>query len=169
MFERTGDQEQGNGQRTGAALLDRMSQEVASLLGESVAQDMSAIVGANTEFRGIIHYNGTVRIDGRVEGEIRTDGVLLIGKDAVIRATVSAGSIVSCGKIFGDVTATEKITLLAPACLKGSVKTPLLSMEEGVRFKGSLEVTETDGEVSTIHSVPAMKAAAGGNYAVVLT
>lgn len=163
MFEWTGDQEQGNGQGTSAALLDRMSQEVASLLGESAAQDMTAIVGANTEFEGILHYNGTIRIDGKVKGEIYTDGVLLIGKEAVINARIRARSIVSCGRIAGDVIATEKIALLAPACLKGSVTTPLLSMEEGVHFKGSLDVTETDGEVSAIDSVPAMKAAAGGN------
>lgn len=163
MFEQTGDQEQRNGQGTSAALLDRVSQEVASLLGESAAQDMTAIIGANTEFEGILHYNGTIRIDGKVEGEIHTDGVLLIGKDAVIRATVSAGTIVSCGKIFGDVTATESIKLIAPAVLKGSVTTPSLAMEEGVCFKGSLDVTETDGEVSTPDSVSAMQAVAGGN------
>lgn len=163
MFERTGDQEQGNGQRPSAALLDRMSQEVASLLGESAAQDMTALVGVNTEFRGIIHYNGTVRIDGRIEGEIHTDGVLLIGKDAVIRATVSAGSIVSCGRIFGDVTATESVKLIAPAVLKGSVTTPQLSMEEGVCFRGSLEVTLGGEEDPVLGSVPEMKAVAGAN------
>lgn len=163
MFEQTGDQGQRNGQGTGTALLDRMSQEVASLLGESAMQDMTAIVGANTEFEGILHYSGTIRIDGKVEGEIHTDGVLLIGKEAVINARIRARSIVSCGRITGDVIATEKIALLAPACLKGSVKTPVLSMEEGVHFKGSLDVTETDEEVSTIDSLPAMKAAAGAN------
>ncbi len=163
MFEQTGDQGQRNGQGTSTALLDRMSQEVASLLGESAAQDMTAIVGANTEFEGILHYNGTIRIDGKVEGEIHTDGVLLIGKEAIINARIRARSIVSCGRIAGDVIATETIALLAPACLKGSVKTPRLSVEEGVHFKGSLDVTETDEEVSTIDSLPAMKAAAGAN------
>jgi len=146
MFERTGDQEQGNGQGTGTALLDRMSQEVASLLGESAAQDLTAIVGANTEFEGILHYNGTIRIDGRVDGEIHTDGVLLVGRDAVIRAKVSAGTIVSCGRIIGDVTATEKISLLAPAILKGSVTTPLLSMEEGVRLIGTTDMPDDHEE-----------------------
>jgi len=146
MFEQTGDHEQGNGQGTVAAMPDQLSQAVAALLGEAAGREMTALVGANTEFKGVIHYNGTVRIDGRIEGEIHTDGVLLIGKDAVIRATVSAGAIVSCGKIFGEVTATEKITLLAPAVLQGSVKTPLLSMEEGVRFRGSLVVPETGEE-----------------------
>jgi len=163
MFERTGDQEQGGGQGTSAALLDRMSQEVASLLGESAAQDITAIVGTHTEFEGILHYNGTIRIDGKVEGEIHTDGVLLIGKDAVINARIRARSIVSCGRIAGDVVATEKIALLAPACLKGSVTTPVLSMEEGVCFKGSLEIPEPGEEETTFHRMPAMKAVAGAN------
>ena len=131
---------------SGAALTDHMSQAVSALLGEEAAREMTALVGANTEFKGVIHYNGTVRIDGRIEGEIHTEGVLLIGKEAVIRATVSAGTIVSCGKIIGDVTATEKISLLAPAVLQGSVTTPLLSMEEGVRFRGSLMVPEAGEE-----------------------
>ena len=154
MFERTGDQERENGQETGTALPDRMSQAISSLLGEEAAQEMTALVGANTEFRGIIHYNGTVRIDGRVEGEIHTDGVLLIGQDAVIKATVTAGAVVSCGRIFGDVTATESVKLLAPAVLKGSVTTPVLAMEEGVCFRGSLEVTLGDEEDPVLLSVP---------------
>lgn len=162
MFEQTGNQEQGNGQGTGTALLDRMSQEVASLLGEAAAQDMTALVGASTEFKGIIRYNGTIRIDGKVEGEIHTDGVLLIGKDAIIRATISAGSLVSCGKIFGNVTATETVKLIAPAILKGSVTTPLLSMEEGVCFKGNLEVTQ-GSEEDPADIISPMKAVAGGN------
>ena len=163
MFERTGDQEQGNGQETGTALPDRMSQAISSLLGEEAAREMTALVGANAEFRGIIHYNGTVRIDGRVEGEIHTDGVLLIGKDAVIKATVTAGVVVSCGRIFGDVTATESVKLLAPAVLKGSVTTPVLAMEEGVCFKGSLEVTLGDEDDSVLHGAPELKAVAGAN------
>jgi cytoskeletal protein CcmA (bactofilin family) len=161
MFEQTGNQEQGQGPST--ALLDRMSQEVVSMLGEAAAQDMTALVGSSTEFKGVIRYNGTIRIDGKVEGEIHTDGVLLIGKDAIIRATINAGSLVSCGKIFGNVTATETVKLIAPAVLKGSVTTPQLSMEEGVCFKGSLEVAESDEEAPVLDIMPEMQAVAGVN------
>jgi cytoskeletal protein CcmA (bactofilin family) len=154
MFERIGDQEQGNGQGASTALLDRMSQEVASLLGEAAAQEMTALVGSGTEFRGIIRYDGTVRIDGKVEGEIHTEGILLIGKDAVINAKISARSIVSCGRIFGNVTASESVKLIAPAILRGAVSTPLLSMEEGVCFRGSLDVTQGDEEDPVLQSVP---------------
>jgi cytoskeletal protein CcmA (bactofilin family) len=101
----------------------------------------------------VIRFDGTVRIDGKVEGEIHTEGVLLIGRTAVICATVRARSIVSCGTIVGNVAATEKIALLEPAVLQGSVTTPLLSMETGVRFRGSLEVPEAGEESSSLHNV----------------
>lgn len=153
MFGNNDDHVQWNDNGSGTALLDRMSREVSSLLGEAAAQDMTALVGANTEFKGLICYNGTIRIDGKVEGEIRTDGVLFIGKDAIIRATIRAGAIVSCGKIFGNVIATETVKLLAPAVLKGSVTTPLLSMEEGVRFQGNLEVTQAGEEDPPLHAL----------------
>ncbi len=142
MFETRGNREQGSG--SGTALMDRMSREVASLLGEAATQDMTAIVDTRTSFKGVIRYTGTVRIDGRVEGEIHTDGVLLIGRDAVIRARVFAGTVVSCGRILGNVTATDKVSLLMPAILKGSVKTPSLSMEEGVRLIGTTEMPDSE-------------------------
>jgi cytoskeletal protein CcmA (bactofilin family) len=101
-----------------------------------------AFVGKGVEFKGTISYSGTVRIDGFLDGEIHTDGTLLVGEEAVITAKVSAGTIVCMGKITGDVTAKEKIKLLAPAVLNGGVKTPMLSIEDGVLFNGTLEMTQ---------------------------
>ena len=62
----------------------------------------------------------------------------------MITAKVSAGTIVSKGKITGDIVAKEKIRLLSPAILNGSVKTPMLSMEEGVLFNGNIEMARAD-------------------------
>jgi cytoskeletal protein CcmA (bactofilin family) len=103
--------------------------------------DVSAFIGKGVDFKGTIIYNGTVRIDGSLEGEVQTDGVLLIGEEAVLKAKVTAGTVVCKGKITGDVTATEKIRLRAPAVLDGGVKAPMLSIEEGVLFNGTIEMT----------------------------
>lgn len=102
--------------------------------------DVSAFVGEGVDFKGIISYKGTVRIDGNLEGEIHTTGVLLVGRGAVINARVEAGTIISQGKIVGNIVAGEKIQLNSPAILNGSVRTPSLSMEEGVLFNGSCEM-----------------------------
>jgi cytoskeletal protein CcmA (bactofilin family) len=104
--------------------------------------EIIAFLGRGAEFKGIIRYEGTVCIDGRVEGEIITKGTLVVGESAVIHAEISAGTLVSGGKITGNVTASEKVQLLAPTVLTGAVKTPLLIIEEGVRFNGSCEMGE---------------------------
>ncbi len=115
-------------------------QEAGSPVSDS-NQSVNAFVGKGVAFKGVISYNGTVRIDGTMEGEIHTEGTLLIGEEAVITATVNAGTIICKGKITGDLQAKEKVRLRAPAVLNGSVVTPMLSMEEGVLFNGSCEMS----------------------------
>ena len=119
--------------------------EVTQVAASSIAEgagDISAFVGKGVEFKGIISYSGTVRIDGYLDGEIHTDGVLLIGEDAVIHAKITAGTIVCKGKITGDVVAKERVKLRAPAVMNGSVKAPVISMEDGVLFNGALEMAQ---------------------------
>jgi cytoskeletal protein CcmA (bactofilin family) len=118
--------------------------------------DIIAFVGKGVDFKGTISYSGTVRIDGFLEGEIHTDGVLLVGEEAVIQAKVTAGTIVCKGKITGDVVAKDRVKLRAPAVFNGSIKTPMLSMEDGVLFNGGLEMSQGIRELpqgTTLHSV----------------
>ncbi len=110
------------------------------LKGGPTLPDEVAFVGKDVEFKGVITYSGTVRIDGSLEGEINTDGGLLVGPEAVLKAKVSAGTVVCHGNITGDIQATKQIVLCAPAVVQGSLTTPVLSMEEGVVFNGTLEM-----------------------------
>ena len=139
---------------------EQKDEEVIMVTGNSITPegtgDISAFIGKGVEFKGTISYSGTVRIDGYLDGEIHTDGVLLIGEEAVIQAKITAGTVVCKGKITGDVLAKECVKLRAPAVMNGSVKTPVLSMEDGVLFNGALEmahgVRELPREVS-LHPV----------------
>jgi cytoskeletal protein CcmA (bactofilin family) len=99
--------------------------------------DIIAFVGEEVTFKGTIRYQGTVRVDGRLEGEIYTDGNLIIGQKAVITAKIQAGTIMCQGKITGEVEAKHRVKLLNPAVFDGTITTPLLSMDEGVRFNGT--------------------------------
>ncbi len=127
------------------------------------SSDVIAFVGKGVEFKGVISYNGTVRIDGHLDGEIHTEGVLLIGEDASITAKISAGTVISKGKITGDIAAKEKVRLLSPAEFNGSVKTPVLSMEEGVLFNGNCEMSRAEvRELSRENVVRAVSQAGPG-------
>ena len=111
--------------------------------GDATGKDgeIIAFVGKGVQFKGAITYEGTVRIDGRVDGEIQTSGMLIVGEEAVITAKVQAGTIVSKGKITGDVIAKERVKLMSPAVLSGSVQAPVFSIEEGVTFDGTCDMT----------------------------
>src|SRR5437899_869665 len=96
-------------------------------------------LGKGAQFKGIIHFEGTIRIDGRLEGEIHTKGTLMVGEHAVIEGDISADTIVSGGTINGNLTATERVQLLPSAVLNGDLKTPFLKVEEGVQLHGTCE------------------------------
>ncbi len=102
--------------------------------------EVDAFIGPGVEFKGEIHYQGSLQIDGLVEGEIHTDGTLLIGETAVLQAKVNAGSVISRGKVTGDIDAKEKVQFQSKAMMDGSVNTPQLSMESGVILNAKISM-----------------------------
>jgi cytoskeletal protein CcmA (bactofilin family) len=109
-------------------------------------------LGKGTIFKGTLTFEGTVRIDGRLEGEIHTKGTVIIGEAAIIEGDVDAATVISGGKVTGNLVASKKVELLAPGSLIGAVKTPLLSLEEGVTFSGNCEA-EGRGELRALEDV----------------
>ncbi|TRZ98543.1 MAG: polymer-forming cytoskeletal family protein [Nitrospiraceae bacterium] len=106
-------------------------------------------LGKGSQFKGIAAFEGTIRIDGRLEGEIHTKGTLVVGEHAVIEGDVSADVVISGGRVTGNIIAAEKVQLLSTGVVLGTIKTPLLSVEEGVRFMGNCEAAGR-GEVRTL-------------------
>ncbi|UVT14644.1 MAG: polymer-forming cytoskeletal protein [Nitrospira sp.] len=98
------------------------------------------VLGKDVTFKGIVHFHSTVQLDSSIEGEIHAKGMLVIGENAIIRGTIIAETIVTRGKIHGNITASGKIQLLKPGVLLGDISTPSFSMEEGSFFKGSIDM-----------------------------
>lgn len=102
--------------------------------------DDLSLLGKNARFKGTIIFEGTARIDGRLDGDISTEGTLVIGVEAVVEGNIVARIVHCAGTITGDVIASERVELTAPAVLTGRIKTPRLSLQEGVSFFGTSEV-----------------------------
>jgi cytoskeletal protein CcmA (bactofilin family) len=97
-------------------------------------------LGKGVDFKGVLAFDATIRIDGKVEGEVRTTGALIVGEHAVIKGIVSAGTIITSGKINGTVTAAEKIQILKPGILIGDIRTPAIAIEDGAHFHGMCDM-----------------------------
>ena len=102
--------------------------------------NVAAFIGHGVEFKGVIKYQGNVRIDGQLDGEVHANGTLYLGEQAILTGKIVAQAVISKGHITGDITTQDKVQLLAPAVLDGSIVTPSLFMEEGVTFNGTLEM-----------------------------
>lgn len=111
---------------------------------------------------GQLVFQGAAKIDGIVDGEVRCNGTLTIGEGAEVRAKISGQVVVIQGKVEGNVTAKEKVELMAPARLYGNIATPRLIITEGVVFDGdcSMGVAKPKAAVAGSQSGGAEKTAA---------
>jgi len=111
---------------------------------------------------GQLTFQGPVKIDGSVDGEIQCHGILTIGDGAEVRARISGQVVVVRGRVEGNVVAKERVELIAPARLIGNIKTPRLVITEGVVFDGdcSMGVAREKGGAASAQSVNAEKASA---------
>jgi cytoskeletal protein CcmA (bactofilin family) len=99
------------------------------------------ILSSDVEIKGTIKFQKELLIDGKVEGEINSEGVLTIGENADIRGEIKTKSITVFGKVQGNITVSERCELKSKCTLQGDLKAARLIIEEGATFVGKSEVT----------------------------
>ena len=107
-------------------------------MGEQQGKD---VLSSDVEIKGSIKFQKELLIDGKVEGEINSDGVLTIGENADIRGEIKTKSITVYGRVHGNITVGERCELKSRSTLQGDLKAARLVIEEGATFVGKSEVT----------------------------
>lgn len=100
--------------------------------------DITAFLGAGTNYSGKLEFTGSVRIDGQFTGEILSEGTLILGKDAKVEGTINVSHLVLSGNLHGDVVVTGKTIMHKTANLTGNLATKSLIMEEGALLQGNV-------------------------------
>jgi cytoskeletal protein CcmA (bactofilin family) len=109
---------------------------VAPAASAAIARDVQAHLGHGSRVEGKLTFEGSVRIDGQVEGEINAQDTVIIGEGAELTAQIHANAVVVQGRMTGDITARRRVELKAPATVTGNINTPSLVIHEGVVFEG---------------------------------
>ena len=107
---------------------------------------IKAYLGSDALFRGTLSFEGTVRIDGKFEGQVNTNDTLVIGETGDMRADVKVGTLVCKGQLNGAVVASQKIEMYSASQIKGDIQTPALSMALGAVLDGCLNMTEGESK-----------------------
>lgn len=113
--------------------------------------EINAFLGAGTNYSGKLNFQGAVRIDGSFNGEVESEGTLVIGKEAQVEGQIKVGQLILSGRLRGEVQATSKVVLHKTADLQGNLKTPTLVIEEGAVLEGKVNM----GSVSGVAELPA--------------
>ena len=118
----------------------------------AAASEVNAYLGKGSRVTGKLNFEGTVRVDGQVEGEVAAQDTLIVGESAIVNAQISGSSVIIKGKVTGDITARKRVEIRAPGKLFGNVTTPSLIIQEGVIFEGHCsmggEAAKTDRKVT---------------------
>lgn len=105
---------------------------------EEKVLDVDASMQGSLSFKDPVN----LRINGKFEGVLETRGNLTITDSASVNARIIGDSITISGHVKGEILAREKISLLPPAVVEGTIKTSKLSIGEGARFEGNCHMLE---------------------------
>lgn len=109
--------------------------------------EINAFLGVGTTYRGRLDFTGSVRVDGVFEGEIESEGTLVVGREAIIKGVVRVGELVLGGTLEGEATVVKRAVLHKSARFVGTLLVSALSIEEGARLEGqvSMELQPVEG------------------------
>src|SRR5258707_12143338 len=95
-----------------------------------------SIIATDVEITGTIKSSGSIRIDGKLDGELHCTGDAIIGKEAKIKGNIIVSSTTIEGTISGNVTAKDRIKMKSRARGTADIKSKRLTVEDVVTFIG---------------------------------
>lgn len=103
-----------------------------------------SIVGPGMRVTGDCETDGTVRIEGQVDGSVRAGKAVVVGKDGLVEGDITTQDAVISGRVLGTVVAESRLELQATCRIEGRVLARRMQLEEGALLNGTVEM----GEVS---------------------
>lgn len=99
------------------------------------------ILAGDVEITGTLKFENELIFDGKLDGEIVSEGVLTLGKNAHVKGEVRTKAVTVHGTVVGNITVSERCELKASSQLNGDLKAVRIIIEEGATFVGKSEVT----------------------------
>jgi cytoskeletal protein CcmA (bactofilin family) len=102
---------------------------------------LNSVIGDGSIFEGKFYINGSLQIDGRFEGEIKTKNQLIVGELGKVKTDIIAKRVIIGGTVIGNIEAEEEVFLLSTGRVLGNIKAPKVNIEEGVVVHGEISIS----------------------------
>lgn len=107
---------------------------------------VDTIIGKDTEFNGTFHARGVIRIDGKVDGEILTQGDIIVGETGKIIGDIKARHITLAGEMHGNAIVQGRLEITSTGKLFGDIEVSNLVVNDGAVFDGKCEMKNDKGD-----------------------
>ena len=130
--------------------------------GGASPESVISIIGPGMTVVGDCSTDGTIRIEGRVDGSVRAGKAVVIGRDGVVDGDVSTQDAVVSGTVMGTLVAVSRLEVQATAHIDGEVRAKRMQLEEGAMLNGTVQMGETpEGAGEAVPESEAEPAGAG--------
>ncbi len=100
----------------------------------------SCVIGKNIQIRGKLSGSEDLVVEGRIEGNVALKNHLTIEQTGVVEADVEVRDLTVNGEMRGDIAADGTVSITNSAKVVGNIRAPRIILEDGARFKGSIEM-----------------------------
>lgn len=107
-------------------------------------RSLAGLLGPGAHHEGSLVFQGRVRIDGTLLGDVQSDDFLEIGPQGHIEGSVNVAQALVAGRIEGALRARERITLLETAVVMGQITTPWLDVRPGAQLRATVRVDRSE-------------------------
>lgn len=104
--------------------------------------ELNTVIGKGTVIDGLLTVQSSLRVDGRVQGQVQATDSLVVGKDGEIEGEVKVRNAIIGGRVKNRILATGKVVLEAHAIVHGELKTGKLVIDEGAVFDGNCAMND---------------------------
>ena len=105
-------------------------------------KERTSVLGPTVQFKGELSADEDLIINGTVEGTITHMQKLTIGREGTVHANVDAQLVIIEGTIQGDVRADKSVSITQTAHIVGNIKAPSVTILEGAKFNGSVDMSD---------------------------
>ncbi len=102
---------------------------------------INSVIGPGSIFEGKFYISGSLRIDGKFEGDIKTEESVVVGETGKVKTNIAAKEVVISGTLIGNIKAENEVRLESTAKVLGDISTPFLDLQRGVIAKGNINLT----------------------------
>ena len=98
---------------------------------------IDTVIAEDIDFKGTLKFKNSLKIKGKFEGKIISDGQLFIERESVTSADINAAVVSISGTVNGKIKAAKKIELFKKSKVNADISAPEIVMESGAIFNGT--------------------------------